>query len=991
MITADQLYAATNNGLDIIALHFPEAPRCAKTKEHFRYRRSERTPSAAIWLSKTQTGQPVYKVKDFGGGDDSALSPIDVHMEATNFNFVEAVLDLAAIFNVADNSVRPENRPDVRKKPAEADQEDGQTYWEIDQEFTESECRIMGPRVKPEHLKALNWYRVKHLVSVKNREATYKYSNENYPIFMRECWFEGPDKKQDRFYKIYEPLNFEKRWRFQYQPAGKKPQKYTNGLHELRSAWIKYNEKERQQWEMDPDKAKEPYKDKKLPEAIICSGERDALCVRSLGYNPIWFNSETYRISDDEMAAIRKYAEEIYNIPDIDDTGIVKGTQLALRFLDVRTVWLPDSLRNFRDSRGNQRKDFRDWIEIHQNNRDFRQLLNSADPAQFWQVSYNQKTGQAKYTLKLSCLYAFLKLNGIYYLHDENSSESKFVKITNNVVKLVTPREIRAFVSKWAYDTGQPEALRSMILSTTFLGTSALGEGLSEIDPDFTNSTEKSQFFYFPGYALEVTAKDFIKHDMRANPSGRYCWDKSVINHDIRLAKPMFDITISGDGLQSEDYDININDLSSPFLCYMINSSRFYWRQELEYGWGAEDEEEKAHYQSKYKFEIAGPRLSDDQIRQQKQSLLSKIFCIGYLCHRFKQPSRAWAPFVMDNIIGENDQCNGRSGKSVMFNLLSKFLNKVPLDGRKSDLLKNEFVFMQVSKHTDIVVVDDCCPELKVSDFYNYISGDMVVNPKNGGIFTLPFEDSPKFVFTTNYVPKDFSPSSRQRLLFLTFGDYYHAIAETNDYIENRGVRDDFGKDLMSSVYTEREWEADINFILQCTQFYLSVSRKNIKIEPNIDNIIFRKHLHDMSDSFKDWAETYFSRGSDHLDVMVSRAEAFEDYKRASGVKTTPMASFTKALKGFCYTCPYIDELNPKEYHNSGNRILKRIDVDGVKKQVEMLYIRTKPEAGSPESPSPSINEEPEKPKKGILVADLIDLGSSEASWPGSSSQEAPF
>ncbi len=958
MITAEQLYQATDNGLDIITLHFPEARRCAETKGHFKYRPNERTPSASVRLYSTTGGQKVWKVTDFGG-EGVALSPIDVHMEANNFNFVEALLDLAAIFNVADSSVRPENRPDIRKQPATEEQEDGKTYWEIDQEFTEAECRIMGPRVKKEHLKALNWYRVKYLVSVKNREATYKYSNENYPIFMRECWFDDSSKKRDRFYKIYEPCNFDKRWRFQYQPKDKKPQRYTNGLHELRKAWIDYNEKERELFEMDPDNAKEHYKDKKLPEVIICSGERDSLCVRSLGYNPVWFNSETYKISEEEIAELRKYAEIIYNIPDIDDTGIIKGTQLALKYIDIRTVWLPESLRKFRDSRGNSRKDFRDWMEMHQSNKDFRKLLNCADPAQFWNWSLNLKTGASKYSLELSSLHAFLNLNGIYALKEENVANTRFVKITDNIVKLITPREVRAFVSRWADASGQPKPIRSLILSTNYLGAGAL-DALRDIDPDFSNSTPHSQFFYFPGFAIEVTGKDFIKHNLSTQPSGKYCWESKVINHNIKILDAMFEVECAGDGLQSEDYILDVKNTASPFFCYLINSSRLYWRQELEYGWEDLESEEAKAYAKEHKFDIAGPRLSEEQIQEQKQCLLSKIFCIGYMCHRYKSLSRAWAPFAMDNFIGKNGECNGRSGKSLLFYLLGRVINRVTLNGRNKDLLKNEHVFEQVSKHSDMILVDDCCPELNIRDFYNYISGDMTVNPKHVGIFTLAFLESPKFAFTTNYVPREFSPSSRQRLLYLLFGDYYHAQSEDNDYLENRSVHDDFGKDLMSSEYTEKEWEADINFILQCTRFYLSISHLNIKIEPKIGNILFRKHLNDMSDSFRDWAETYFAKGSDHLDTLIIRAEAFEDYKRVSGVRTTTMATFTRALKGFCYTCPYIDELNPKEYHNSGSRILKRVDYEGSKKQMEMLYIRTKPEE---EEEGESEASEPEEEK----------------------------
>ena len=102
------------------------------------------------------------------------------------------------------------------------------------------------------------------------------------------------------------------------------------------------NDREEAEWARDPVNEGKPYKEKKLPEAFICSGERDAICVKSLGYHPIWFNSETYKLSDHEHREIMKYVEVLYNIPDIDATGKAKGTALALRFLDIHTVWLPD-------------------------------------------------------------------------------------------------------------------------------------------------------------------------------------------------------------------------------------------------------------------------------------------------------------------------------------------------------------------------------------------------------------------------------------------------------------------------------------------------------------------------------------------------------------------------------------------------------------------------------------------------------------------------
>ena len=420
MVTPEKLYAATSDGLDILALHYPDIREAARTKKPFKARPDERTPSTAVKLFSTKQGIKVWKITDFGD-DGRATDPIAVHMKETGLRFPEAILDLAQIFNVTDEINRTVNRPDIRRQPATSEQIDGETYWEIDQEFTAEECRVMGPRVTSEHLKALHWYRVKVLISVKNREAVYKYSNEHYPIFMRECWFTDSKGNRDRFYKIYEPLNADKQWRFQYQPKGKKPQSYVNGLFELAHAWTEFNEREEKSFRSDPANEDKTYKDQKLPEAVICSGERDAICVRSLGYFPLWFNSETYRVSDEEWKQINKYVSVVYNIPDIDTTGRLKGTELALRFIDLHTIWLPSWLSGYRDNRGKPRKDFRDWIELRKEKSDFRGLLELATPAKFWYTSKQEKTGKLKYSIDVSCLHEFLMLNGFYTLKDKHA------------------------------------------------------------------------------------------------------------------------------------------------------------------------------------------------------------------------------------------------------------------------------------------------------------------------------------------------------------------------------------------------------------------------------------------------------------------------------------------------------------------------------------------------------------------------------------------
>lgn len=96
-----------------------------------------------------------------------------------------------------------------------------------------------------------------------------------------------------------------------------------------------------------------------------------------------------------------KYVEVLYNIPDIDETGIAKGTELALRFIDVHTIWLPSWLRTYHDNRGKGRKDLRDWMELRNTRKDFRNLMTLAMPARFWVSKLNKRPTPGTITLTL--------------------------------------------------------------------------------------------------------------------------------------------------------------------------------------------------------------------------------------------------------------------------------------------------------------------------------------------------------------------------------------------------------------------------------------------------------------------------------------------------------------------------------------------------------------------------------------------------------------
>lgn len=948
MIKIEDILKATNGGLDIILDIYPQAKPCVTgEKRHFSIR-NERTPSAALRQYDSKTYGRIWQVTDFGG-EGRGENAVSIYMRENRIDrsrFNEAILKLAAKYNISDSLDHNVNKPDIRQREATQEEVPGSRPFELNEKFTDYELKVLGPKVTQADVDALHWFSVKWIGNVKERTNTVKYSNDHYPIFIRECLIkpaEG-DVPAEKFYKVYEPMNCEKGFRFSYTPNGAKPRFYVNGLTELKEAYVKFNSEEEKEWQRTHDDDK-PYKVQKLPEAIICSGERDSLCCHSMGYHPLWFNSETYHLSAEEYREIMKYVDVLYNIPDIDDTGKSKGKELALRFIDIHTIWLPEWLGEYHDNRGKPRKDLRDWMEIRPEKNDFKNLMKVALPAKFW-TCYLDKKGKWRYEIDTACLYNFLQLNGFHALHDENSSTTQYVHVDGNIVKKITVKDIREFVTKWVRERYEGRDILNLVLNTPRLSGAAL-ESLQEIDLDFISYTPSSQLFFFPNKTVEIHVPEtdnddgYMEYAPGADGLQNFVWEDNVIKHKFKCLDDMFKIVRKTSEGGHTKFDIEINNVNSHFFGYLINASRIYWRKEIEYNFD-EDPEGAIAYKNKHQFDIAGEGLTQDEIEEQKQNLINKIFAFGYMLHHFKSPSRAWAPMAMDNKIGEENECNGRSGKSFFFKVMGYLMKTVKLSGRNPKLMDNPHVFDQVNQHTQLLLLDDCDRYLNTGLFYDNITSDMTVNPKNNQSFSISFEDSPKVAFTTNYVPSDFDPSSEARLLYMVFSDYYHQKTEDNDYLETRSIRDDFGKDLYSNQYSEEEWNNDINFWLQCCKFYLSVSKEPVKILPPMANIVKRKFKADMGANFEDWAYGFFSKDGGNLDTFLQRDIVLNEYMIYSKINKITMQSFTRKLKAFSTLCPWIDELNPDDLCNSSGRIQQSVDIgNGIKKTKDMLYIRS--------------------------------------------------
>ena len=920
----NHLLEETNGGLDIIRRLYPECENGSRFV-HFKLR-EEATASTNVFKSGD-----LYLVKDHGDG--KAYNGIDLVMQSEQLEFSDACKWVAQEFNINGLSTAF-NRPHLEIIPAEEGQEPGAYYFEY-KAFSVAELAVIGPLVDS---KLCTEYNLKSCVSftqIKKYKGHEKYgnqtmqiitkSNEKYPIFVFDF---------DSWQKIYQPLNVDKQYRFRH--SGDKPKNYIFGLDLLPDALETY--------QMNFEGDEEP---EKLKDIIIAGGDRDALNVASLDYPVVWLNSEGAKLDYDTYKTLSDYADNVYYLGDIDKPGIDKSVNLALQYINIKIIWLPEWLKDF-SYRGKPRKDFKDYVDYtfsksnpEKLSKGFKALLYDALPARFWDEIKQENKPTKYYFNNESCL-RFLKYKGFYLFEEETAKEDfSFIRVQEGVVERMKYHHISNFPAEYLRDKKKPVSLLNFIhRSGQHLSEKSLAK-LDKKEIDFKDCSFDHQLMFFKNNIWKIT-KEGIEEIKFKNSENTYVWKDKIIQHKVKVAKnKAFNITKIGD-----KYDIEILNKEHDFLNYLINTSRVHWRKcgdapfnsklnaldplDKDYEKAvATVKQERAAYREANKFSITEEGLTEAENQEQKEHLINKIFAYGYLLHKQKFDDRAWCVFGMDNRISDIADSNGGSGKSLLFNRAIReiLLNNKYKSGRDKKVFENNHKYEGVTKNTDYMIFDDLDSHFPFSQVFSEITGDLPVNPKHGTEYLLSFSDSPKFAMTSNFGLFKADASTDRRILYCVFSDYYHH--KSDDDLTEYKPSMDFGK-MLFSQWNEEEYNDFFNDSAECLQFYLG---ENNKINPPLNNVEKRNSLQTMGDGFKDWADSYFTEN--HLNEFTPKKDAFIDFETKSHLKNWTAQRFKSALKEWCKYYGYI--MNPEEYLNSQGRCIQ--NYNGA--TYEMVYIRT--------------------------------------------------
>jgi hypothetical protein len=958
-ITIEQYLTQTNDGLDVFIHFYPEAQKSAENKNYKFSIRDEKTPSASMFFGKDKQ----WRLQDFG---DKSYSCFDLTMKELNCEFGAALRFIEVRFNIQGEKREAKKNQSVYTSPEapEGAVLDSQS-WVIKENITVNDCKHIFSKNVWSYMQKLrdddhnsfqkiegderalkraieiferyNFHFLEKRIKVGKHKTTGKIiehtfaSTDDYPI----CMFQ-----EGSWQKFYEPYSL----KYRFASAGEKPKDYTFGLKFIQ----------------DTASSKDKFED-----IIICTGGSDAFNVAGMGFIPVWFNSESVKPESIPFFKLKEYAYKIYNLPDIDGTGLIKAKELALHYLDIHTIYLPDELRKLKsgkyaeDGTAKFCKDVKDYMNKY-GVTDFRNLLVNSYPLRFWtsnlvMVKDEPKIVDGKEVYKYSphpvLTLNFLNKSGYGVLTSGGGQIKEFVQVHKNIVKAVQSSDMKTYIDQFLENRYMPWDLRTAFLRSKDIADSTL-ERLPRLDLNFDDNDRESQFMFFENEVWKV-GKAKIE-PIKAVNADRFVWDHEKIcpkiwDQEKRVEKAvevklmeheMFEIFRNLDG----EIDIKIKDETCTFLNFLINTSRVHWRVELEDRLDAyypdvgvinpnvtEDMDAKrlrklkfnADYREHYKYRIDGILLTREEIQEQKQHLIAKICAMGYLLHRYKDEANTYAIWSMDYVMRDSDKSQGGTGKSLFGKSLFHLMQYTVLDGRDRNLTQNKHIFENVTEHTDYMLLDDGAKYLDFNFFFSSVTSFMKVNPKGTKGFDLMFKDTPKLHISSNFPPMEADDSTLRRLWFLAFSDYYHYNA-SGEYREQRLPKDEFGKNLFQNFDAD-EWNSFLNMAALSVKSYMNFG----KMEPPMHELMANTFRNKLGPNFMQWANFFFqvdaeTKEAENLNCYLHRRKMYESYKMEVPGDITPNGFKDKLVM---YARMKYWNLNPKnvKYVQDDGRISKKV------------------------------------------------------------------
>ncbi|MEQ1678930.1 MAG: hypothetical protein ABL876_19700, partial [Chitinophagaceae bacterium] len=215
----------------------------------------------------------------------------------------------------------------------------------------------------------------------------------------------------------------------------------------------------------------------------------------------------------------------------------------------------------------------------------------------------------------------------------------------------------------------------------------------------------------------------------------------------------------------------------------------------------------------------------------------------------------------------------------------------------------------RIGVDTKVIVMQDCRQNLDFGSFFVPITGDFTYNKRHTGYITIPYDDSGKWWFDTNFTFKGDGSSFRRRQHIIEFDDYFD---------ENHTPYDEF-EHLLFNDWDDAEWNRFYNHYFQCVQTFLAAGLVNY-CASNYDS---RRLLIETPTEFIDFLDAKDNEGNykihrDRWMIKKDIMRMWNDEAASMNMNKVTPHSFTKWTKNYCGTKGFTlikDKPNGTEYY----------------------------------------------------------------------------
>lgn len=290
---------------------------------------------------------------------------------------------------------------------------------------------------------------------------------------------------------------------------------------------------------------------------------------------------------------------------------------------------------------------------------------------------------------------------------------------------------------------------------------------------------------------------------------------------------------------------------------------------------------------------------------------------IGYLLHTYRSPSNTKAVVLTE--ADTTGYAQGGTGKGLLLQSINKLRKVTNIDG-KNFKFDNQFALQNVTLDTQIILLDDVSKDFHFERLYSQITEGISFEKKGKERTKLSYENSPKFVITTNFGLKGVSESDKRRQYEMEIMTYYNA--------EHRPIND-FKREFFND-WNDTDYNKFYNFMLSCVKTYFDKVNKStgfalpkyesptllevkIKANTSVEFIEFISDLeHNVSYNYADVYDNYINETGDKISKTT-----FTKYLKlyAEHYKLRPPTD-RKRVKGELQTIIFLTPIEENMYNN---------------------------------------------------------------------------